>query len=147
MEVKRMNASDIPGTFYGIHSESILDRIEEGSKQPAHKQMDTKPAIDDVVCHYLDGEMLKDALFIIDNIRDHKMKIKWSSINVWSVWYKRKHVCDLMIANSSLCIGPVSGVLVTRVPNVSQNPEKMRLIISALRNPLVSEQELSFAMS
>jgi len=107
----------------------------------AHEQLEAKPVIDDVICHYLDGETLKEALFIIDNIREHNMKIKWSSVNVWSVSYKRKHVCDLRIENNSLHIGQVSGVLAIRVTNMSYDRESLNRLIEALRDSITGKQE------
>jgi len=109
-------------------------------------QVDKKPKIDDVICHYLDGEALKDALFVIDNIREHQMKIRWSSANVWTVQYKRKHVCDLRIENGSLQIGQVSGVLAIRVTNMAYDRETLNRLIEALRDSITGTQEPVFAM-
>jgi len=99
------------------------------------------PQIDNTVCHNLDGNALKDALFIIDNIREHNMKINRSSHNVWSVQYKRKHVCDLRLDNNHLVIGPVNDVLATRVKEMSYTRENINWLIDALRNPATSMQE------
>ena len=81
---------------------AILAMSEERKRRKKHShenQMDTRPSIDDAVCHYLDGKALKDALRFIENIRKNKMKIKWSSVNTWSVYHKRKHVSDIKIGN------------------------------------------------
>ena len=121
-----------------------LDEIQNDTAKAmiqAHAQLEARPAIDDVICHYLDGEALKEALFIIDNIREHKMKIKWSSVNVWSVSYKRKHVCDLRVDNNSLHIGQVSGVLAIRVTNMSYDRESLNRLIEALRDSITGKQE------
>ena len=126
-----MNTNVMTGTIFGTLPE-ILKRAEYANNTrretfvKAYEQPERKPKIDDIVCHYLDGEALKDALFIIDNIREHDMKIKWSAINVWSVQYKRKHVCDLRIENDSLHIGQVSGVLAIRVTNMSYDHESLK---------------------
>jgi len=133
-----MNIVYYQGLYYG----PVLNDINDTTIPDALDQLDTRPKIDDVICHNLDGAMLKDALFIIDNIRDNKMKIKWSSINVWSVQYKRRHVCDLKIANGSLNIGPVNDVLATRVKNMSYTRENINWLIDALRSPVTSTQEV-----
>ena len=107
----------------------------------ANEQLRTRPNIDDVICHSLEGKTLKEALFVIDNIRDNDMKIKWFSPNVWSVQYRRKHVCDLRIENGSLSIGPISEVLVTRVADISYEMEKIEQLINALRNSMTVTQK------
>ena len=112
----------------------------------AHEQIQARPKIDDVICHQLDGETLKEALFIIDNIREHKMKIKWSSVNVWSVRYRRKHVCDIKIENDSLHIGQVSGVLAIKVTNMAYDHESLNRLIEALRDSISGAQEPSYVM-
>ena len=136
-----MNATITPGMFTEM---KILDK--SGETPQNSDQTLRKPMIDDVVCHQLDGEALKDALFIIDNIREHKMKIKWSSVNVWSVKYKRKHVCDLRIGYDSLHIGPVSGVLAIRVTDMSFDHESLSRLIEALRDSITGTQEPVYAL-
>ena len=107
-----------------------------------YEQVDGRPKIiDDVICHYLDGPALKEALFVIDNIREHKMKIKWSAMNVWSVWYKRKHVCDLRIDKDSLHIGPVSDVLAIRITNMSYDHDSLNRLIGSLRDSIAGVAE------
>ena len=107
-----------------------------------YEQVDNRPKIiDDVICHYLDGQALKEALFVIDNIREHKMKIKWSTVNVWSVWFKRKHVCDLRIDKDSLHIGPVNDVLGIRITNMSYDHDSLNRLIEALRDSITGTQE------
>ena len=100
--------------------------------QQSHNQLRSRPSIDDVICHNLEGETLKEALFIIDNIRENKMKIKWSAINVWSVEYKRKHVCDLRIENGNLIIGKLSDILITHVKELSYDPQTANPLFDAL---------------
>ena len=136
------------------HEESIilfkaLDSIFINSKEEtdftAPQQVNSKPVIDDVICHYLEGEALKEALFIIENIYSFNMKIKWSSVNVWSVWYKRKHTCDIAIKNDSLIIGNVSDIFATRVKYMTYDFENMKRSIYALTNAIVEPQEASYA--
>ncbi|MDR2571115.1 MAG: hypothetical protein LBD23_12635 [Oscillospiraceae bacterium] len=123
--------------FSGLHSVNTQD----------NNQLTSRPKIDDVICHGLDGESLKEALFIIDNIRENKMKIKWTAINTWSVQYKRKHVCDLSLDSNNLHIGPVSEVLATRVKNMPHDTESMKSLIEALRDSISGTQEPTLAMS
>ena len=122
-------------------------RMNSETRHLHQEQVTTRPEIDDVICHFLEGDTLKDAMIFIDNIRANKMKIRWSSVNVWSVQYKRKHVCDLRIEKGSLVIGAISGVLITHVNNVSRNPEYAKQFINALKSSIPLEQELNFAMS
>ena len=136
-----MNVVTIPASI----SRVVLEIGNPETKHQNHEQTRAKPAIDDVICHRLDGEALKEALFVIDNIREHNMKIKWSSINVWAVQYKRKHVCDLRIENDSLHIGQVSGVLAIRVTNMSYDPESIQRLISSLKDSIAGTQELAYA--
>ena len=113
----------------------------------AQGQLRTRPAIDDIICHYLDGEALKDALFIIDNICQHGMKIKWSSVNKWAVQYRRRHVCYLSIENDSLIIGQVSDILAKRVKYMANDLENMKQLIEVFRNSMADAQEASFALT
>jgi len=137
MEVKKMKTLVTTGMF-----SALLVNTDRGeSEQTAYEQLESRPEIDDVICHYTDGDALKDALFVIDNIRDNDMKIKWFSPNVWSVQYRRKHVCDLRIENGSLSIGPISEVLVTRVADISYEMEKIEQLINALRNSMTVTQK------
>jgi len=101
----------------------------------------TRLEIEAAVCNKLDGSALKDALFIIDNIRENRMKIKWASGNTWSVRFNRKHVCELKIENGSLKIGPVSDVLVTRTKSMSHNQETIEQLIDALRDSITGTKE------
>jgi len=103
-------------------------------------QMDSKPSIDNVICHSLDGSALKEALFVIDNIRENKMKIKWFSVNVWTVRYKGRYVCDLRIENDTLVIGQISGVLATRVKQMPHSSENVERFINALRASVTNGQ-------
>jgi len=119
----------------------LISGVDNETAVQAGEQTVTRPKIDDIVCHCLDGDTLKDALFIIDNIREHNMKIKWSSINTWSVQYKRKHVCDLRIENSSLRIGHVNDILATRVTKMSHDPERMQRLIETLRDSMTGTQK------
>ena len=144
-EVKKMNE------YFGSNGISRIlaeEKIRDigGTNIPAVIQKTTKPQIDDIVCQYLDGETLKEALYIVNNIREHGMKIKWSSYNVWTVRYKRKHVCDLRIDKGSLHIGQVSGILAIRVTNASYDRESLNRMITALKDSIAGPQEPILAM-
>jgi len=107
----------------------------------AHEQLAAKPKIDDVICHNLEGNTQKDALFVIDNIRENKMKIKWSSVNTWSVQYKRHHVCDLKINKGELVIGKVSEILAERVKNMPYDPANTNPLMDALIDLITGDQK------
>ena len=133
-----ITASMLNGVSFDTYKEEVIHQ--------SYKQASTKPDINNVVCHKLDGDALKDALFVIDNIRENKMKIKWSAVNTWSVTYRFKHVCDLKITNDSLSIGPVNDVLATRVKRMSQNQESITELIDALRDSMTGAKE-AFVLS
>ena len=50
----------------------------------------TKPNIEDVLPHYLSGEMLKNALDFVAYLRKNKMKPSWTIHNAWKATYKGK---------------------------------------------------------
>ena len=117
-----------------------------GTYIPAVMQKKTKPPIEDILCQYLDDESLKQALYITNNIHEHNMIIKWKSCNVWTVKYKRKHVCDLKIEKGALHIGEVSGVLAIRVTNKSYDRDSINRLIGSLKNSIASTQEPILAL-
>jgi len=128
-------------SYSTLESNTIIPAVEINATAPtADEQFETKSKIDDVVCHSLDGEALKEALFVIDNIRENKMKIKWFSVNVWTVRYKGRYVCDLRIEKDSLVIGEISGVLATRVKTMPHSPESVERFINALRESITVGQ-------
>jgi len=131
-----MNTYDLTVMLSGI----ILKKDEDTELLP-REQIDTRPAIDNVVCRYLDGEALKDALYIIDNIREHDMKIKWSSVNKWAVKYRRKHVCYLSIEKGSLVIGHVSDILAKRMKYMTYDLENMKKLVDVFKNSMSETQE------
>ena len=137
-----MNTTITASMIYG----SSFDSYKEEIIHQSYKLERTRPEIEMAICHKLEGDALKDALFVIDNIRENKMKIKWSAGNTWSVQYKRKHVCDLTIEKGILNIGPVSDVLSTRVKRMSHNQESIEQLIDALRDSMTGAKE-SFVLS
>jgi len=136
MEVKKMKTYN-----ESLYYRPVFNSITDTEIHLAQEQLNTKPGIDNVICHELDGEALKEALFIINNIRQHKMRIKWSAVNVWSVHSRFRHVCDLSIKNDSLLIGPVNDVLATRVKDMPFTQENINWLIDTLRNPVKDAQE------
>jgi len=140
-----MNEYMINTNVSGLFAEEKFRDIG-GTTIPAVMQKKAKPQIDDVICKYLDGESLKEAVYIINNIREHDMKIKWSAYNVWTVSYKRKHVCELRIDKGSLHIGQVSGVLAIRVTSMSYDRESINRMIEALRDSIAGVREPVLAM-
>ena len=128
-----MNTHIAPGLLSGI----MLREEGKGPKASAYRQLMNRPEIDDVICHYLDGETLKEALIVIDNIRAGGMKIRWSSVNVWSVLYKRRHVCDIILSNGKWSIHQVCEYNNTCECYKSYDPESMKRLIGALRDSLI----------
>ena len=112
----------------------------------AREQLNSRPNIDDVVCHYLDGETLKKALHFIDNLYSNGMKIRWSDVNVWSVHYRRKHICDVAIERGVLKVHQISAVAETQRDQDVYDTESMMNMLSILRNSLSGHRE-AYAVS
>ena len=108
----------------------------------AQEQLISRPGINDVVCHYLDGETLKKALHFIDNVYADGMKIKWSNVNVWSVHYKRKHICDIAIERGVLKVHQISNNTDAQNAQFVYDTESMKRVTSVLRNVLFGNQEI-----
>ena len=117
----------------------------ENAALSAQDQVKNRPQIDNIICQNLEGSALKDALFIVDNIRENKMKIKWSSVNVWTVSFRGRHVCDLTVVHGALRIGHVSDILATRVKYMSHDFDYTRRLIDAISNSMVEEPAASMA--
>jgi len=130
---EEMNTLDTTGMYYT----GIMPDTENYETKPlAHEQLKSRPKIDDVICQYLEGESLKEALIVINNVRAGRMKIKWSSVNTWSVHYRRKHVCDIRLENGSWSIRQVCEYINTCKCYMSYDPESMKRLISALRDSI-----------
>ena len=112
----------------------------EETKHTSPEQVSARPDIDDVVCHLLEGNALKDALVFIDNIRANRMKIKWSSVNVWSVHYKHKHVCDIRLEKGSWSVSKISEQINTQGEYFPNNSERMIWMSRALRDSITENQ-------
>jgi len=108
----------------------------------------TRPKIDDVICHYLDGSTLKNALSFIQYIRDSKMKIKWSSVNVWKVSYKRKRVMDIRLTDGAFGVRLVYDHLGIHKGFVSyQELEGYKQLAGSLKLPTPEFREPLYAPS
>jgi len=114
-------------------------------KLSANEQRKYRPQIDEIICQDLEGYALKEALFIVDNIRENKMKIKWSAVNVWKVKFRGRHVCDLTVVHGALRIGHVSDILAKRVKYMSNDFEYTRRLVDAISNSMVQEPATSMA--
>jgi len=136
-----MNAEITPGVLSGF----VLSIAIENANPKNHEQQILQPKIDDVVCHFLDGEVLKEALYFIDNVRKSKMKIRWSAVNVWSVLYKRRRVCDIRIRNGSWSIRQVYVDPYTHECYRLYDPESMKRLISTLKDSISGTQEACHA--
>ena len=108
----------------------------------AQEQLLSRPEIDDVVCHYLDGETLKKALQFIDNVYSGGMKIKWSNVNVWSVHYRFKHICDIAIERGVLKVHQISNNTDVQNTQFVYDTESMKRVTSVLRSVLFGNQEV-----
>jgi len=111
------------------------------TEMKAHEQHAARPKIDDVICHYLDGETLKKALQFIDNLYSNGMKIKWNDVNVWSVHYRFKHICDIAIERGALKVYQISNSDNIQKDQFVYDTESMKNMMSILRNSLVGHQK------
>ena len=120
---------------------AVLKRVDDFDvyTMSSENQERHRPNIETAICQTLEGNAQKEALFIIDNIRDNKMKIKWSSVNVWTVKFRGRHVCDLTVVHGSLRIGHVSDVLATRVNRMSNDFEQAKRFMDAIANSTAGE--------
>jgi len=114
----------------------------EETKHTSPEQVSARPDIDDVVCHVLEGNALKDALVFIDNIRANRMKIRWSSVNVWSVHYKHKHVCDIRLEKGSWSVSQINEHINTQEDYFPNNSERMILLSRALKDSTARDKQL-----
>jgi len=115
------------------------------TKISAYVQEIYRPEIDSIICRNLEGDALKEALFIVDNIRENKMKIKWSAVNVWEVKFRGRHVCNLTVVHGALRIGHVSNILATRVRKMSNDFEYTRRLVDAITNSMSEKPATSVA--
>jgi hypothetical protein len=139
---KQMNAYETSGLYYVDKNIGYNDN----AKPTVQEQILTKPDIDDIICHYLDGNILKDALNFIEHIRNTKMKIKWSSFNVWSVRFKRKHVMDIRVAESGMSVRLVYNHIHTGRGFVSQSDlEAVKMLMGSLTRSTSQIREPRYA--
>lgn len=101
-----------------------------------------KPEIDDVLCQYLYGDMLENALAFIKYIRAAKMKIKHTSEHTWSVKYKGKRVLDITINQDSWGVRLVYDHIKTgRSIFTPRKVEEIKSLISLLNTPYSGRNE------
>ena len=104
-------------------------------------QLETRPEIDDVICQLLDGSVLKEALIFIDNVRANRMKIKWTSVNVWSVYYRAKHICDIMLEYGSWSVSHVNEYLNSQDGYVPYSTESKKWLVAKLKDAITGSQK------
>ena len=120
----------------------LAPRFVDETRYLSAEQVSARPEIDDVVCHLLDGDVLKDALIFIDNVRANRMKIRWSSVNVWSVYYKHMHVCDIRLEKGSWSVSQISEQFDARVYYFSDSSECMIWLARELKDTVTEDQKL-----
>jgi len=125
----------------------IMDNQDEDGVNKPERQTETRPGIDAIVCNTLEGDTLKDALNFIDNIRASKMKIEWSSVNVWSVYRGFKHIMDIKVANNSWNITLLLDHASSGRTYFSSEMEGVRKLVNSLRNSVGSQRETQYASS
>ena len=121
---------------------SLAPNYVDETRHLSAEQVIARPEIDDVVCHLLEGDALKDALIFIDNIRANRMKIRWSSVNVWSVYHKHTHVCDIRLEKGSWSASQVSDQYNARVYYFSDSSECMIWLAREFRDTATEDQKL-----
>jgi len=58
-----------------------------------HLQKHTKPKIEDVIPHYLEGALKRTMLDFVAYACANKMPVRWASANRWKAMYKSKVIC------------------------------------------------------
>ncbi|MDR2600209.1 MAG: hypothetical protein LBC73_08035 [Oscillospiraceae bacterium] len=141
-----MNAQGIPLVSGEITGRIIVNDVDQ-MEMPLHEQEDLRPEIDDIVCQYLDGDTLKDALTFIDYIRSNKMKIKWYRVNVWSVMYKNKRVLDIILNNNSWNVRLIYDHVGSRKGFTHFDVEKIKRVVGKMKCEMPYQQQPIFALS
>ena len=121
---------------------SFAPRFNDKTRYLSTEQVNARPEIDDVVCHLLEGDALKDALIFIDNVRANRMKIRWSSVNVWSVYYKHMHVCDIRLEKDSWSLSQTGENYNARVYYFSDSSECMIWLARELKDTVTEDQKI-----
>jgi len=121
---------------------SLAPHFVDETRHLSAEQVNAHPEIDDVVCHLLEGNELKDALIFIDNVRANRMKIRWSAVNVWSVYYKHMHVCDIRLEKGSWSVSQNSEHIDGRVYYFSDSSECMIWLARELKGTVTEDQKL-----
>jgi len=131
--------------MYGLSTTAVFPLIRqegnEDSWENPRTQNHTKPDIDEAVCHTLEGDALKEALNFIDNIRASKMKIEWSSVNVWAVYRGFSHVMDIQVANNTWNITLLLNHATSGASYFSSEREGVRRLINSLKNSVGHQRE------
>ena len=122
----------------GLMNQNMRD---EDARYFYKMQIENRPEIDDVICQLLDGSALKEALIFIDNVRANRMKIKWSSVNVWSVSYRGKHICDIMVECGSWSVSHVNEYLSSQEGYVPYSTESKKWLVATLKNAITGSQK------
>jgi len=137
IEMNALTMNDHEGRMLAA---SVNYQLNKGKGHYFENQERSKPNIEDAISYYLDEDALKDAQIFIDKIIANKMKIKWSSVNIWSVFYKRKHACDIRVENGSWNVTLASHHLVPEVyrPKTSEN---MKWLVASLKNAITSPRK------
>ena len=120
---------------------SLAPRFYDETRYLSTEQVSARPEIDDVVCHLLEGETLKDALIFIDNVRANKMNIRWTAVNVWSVYLKHTHVCDIRLESGSWSVSQISKHINARKDHTPGSSECMIWLVRDLKDSATEDQK------
>ncbi|MCL2079885.1 MAG: hypothetical protein FWH17_08615 [Oscillospiraceae bacterium] len=141
-----MNAFTTPAAAIPFYNNTDNCKTEYMLQLP-YDQKDTKPEIEDVICQYLDGNTLKNALDFISYIHASKMKIKWSAANVWSVKYKNKRVLDIIVRNDAWRVRLAYDHIAPGIFITKGEAEYIKALVGTLKNSMSGHLEPTPAMS
>ena len=131
--------------MYGLSTTTVFPLIRRTDNEDSwgnpRTQNHTRPEIDEAMCHTLEGNELKEALNFIDNIRASKMKIEWSSINVWAVYRGFRHVMDIKVANNTWNITLLLDHATSGASHFGSEREGVRKLINSLKNSVSTQKE------
>ena len=86
-------------------------------------QKETKVKIEDVIPHYLGGDMRKDALDFAAYMQTDKMLLKWDAWNTWKASCKSKVLCWVKL---NLFVRPIAWEVSPCLTNIDKYEESVR---------------------
>ena len=100
---------------------SWFEKMDE-SVTSFHVQKETKAKFEDVIPHYLEGDMKKAALDFATYLQTNKMQLKWDAWNTWKVHGKSKVLCWVKL---NLFVRPITWIVSPCLTNINEYEESI----------------------